>query len=167
MGTDDKVKPYHARSGSETADTLADVLEHAAAREQAAHKRTVPKKQPKWMLPLGINLGVFALYLLIAPPAWVDFNPIEGPPVAAQTESLRLGMFMQIQRIEGYRLANGRLPDSLEAAGSVVVEGAEYRRMGGDRYQLIANVGETVLLYDSTESAADFVGDAANRLRGG
>jgi hypothetical protein len=167
MSSEDKVSPYHARSGSETADTLADVLEHAAAREQAAHKRAAPKKQPKWMLPLGINLGVFAVYLLIAPPAWVIVDPIEGPPVAAQTESLRLGMYMQIQRIDAYRLANGRLPDVLEDAGSVVVSGAEYRRMGVDQYQLVASVGDSVVIYDSTESANDFVGDAANRLRGG
>ena len=71
MSGEEEVRPYHARSGSETADTLAEVLEHAAARDEAAKAREAPKRQPKWMLPLGINLALFAVYLLIAPPACV------------------------------------------------------------------------------------------------
>ena len=166
MTPEDQVRPYHAKSGSETADTLADVLEHAAAREEAAKMREPPKRQPRWMLPLGINLAVFAVYLLIAPPAWVVMDPIEGPPLVEQEQSLRLAMYMQIKRIESYRIENGRLPEVLSDAGSPT-QGVEYRRQGVDRYQLVANVGPTVVLYDSTESANEFVGDAVNRLRGG
>ncbi len=166
MSSEDEVRPYHAASGSKTADTLAEVLEHAAAREEAAHKRMVQKKQAKWVLPLGVNLGVFDVYLLIAPPEWVVMDPIEGPPPAEQEEGLRMAMYLQSQRIETYRIANGRLPEALSDAGSTVV-GVDYRRQGQDGYQLVADVGETVLIYDSTESALDFARGADSRMRGG
>ncbi len=166
MSSEDEVRPYHATSGSKTADTLAEVLEHAAAREEAAHKRLAQKKQAKWVLPLGVNLGVFAVYLLIAPPDWVVMDPIEGPPVAEQEEGLRMAMYLQTQRIETYRIANGSLPEALSDAGSTVV-GVDYRRQGQDSYQLVADVGETVLIYDSTESALDFARGADSRMRGG
>lgn len=166
MSSENKPSPYHAKSGSETADTLAEVLEHAAAKDVAAQKREGPKKQPKWMLPLGINLGVFAVYLLIAPPAWVVVDPIEGPPPAEQVTSLRLSMFFQIGAIDKFHMDNGRLPATLEEAGSVT-PGAQYIRLSDDLYQLVGRVGDQTLTYNSTESSHDFVGDALNRLGGG
>jgi len=165
MSSDDQIRPYHATTGSETADSLAEVLEHAAAREEAAHKRTGPKKSPKWMLPLGINLGVFAVYLLIAPPDWVVMDPLEGPPPAEQSRSMRVAMYFQSQRIEAYRLENGRLPDALADAGTPV-PGVEYNKRGADRYELVADAGGEVLLYDSSAPAAEFEEAVANRLGG-
>jgi len=169
MSSEDKVRPYHAKaSGQEAADAVHAVLQHAADRDQAAHQTTGPKKQPKWMLPLGINLGVFAVYLLIAPPAWVVVSPLEAPPVEEQLEDLRLAMYMQAQRVESYRQQNGRLPTELVEAGSPV-PGVEYNVIGIGRYQLVATVGGEALIYDSSDSAAEWVGEGATRklLRGG
>ena len=165
MNSEDKPRPYHAKSGAETADTLAEVLEHAAARDVAAHKRGAPKTQPKWMLPLGINLGVFAIYLLIAPPAWVVMDPIEGPPPAEQLRSLKGSMYFQINAIDNYAIVNGRLPATLDEAGSVT-PGVEYVRQSGDLYQLIGHAGDETLIYSSTEDPIAFVGDALSRLGG-
>lgn len=168
-GNDEKVRPYHAKdaSGQEAVDAVKAVMEHAHERDEAAKKKDQPKKQPKWMLPLGINLGVFAVYLLIAGPQWVVIDPIEGPPQAERVEGLRLAMFLQAQRIEAYRQENGRLPESLEEIGASTPEGVEYVLQGSSQYQLIGNAGETDLIYDSTQSAAEWVGSAEERLRGG
>lgn len=166
MSSEDEVRPYHAASGSQTADTLAEVLEHAAAREEAAHKRMAQKKQAKWVLPLGVNLGVFAVYLLIAPPAWVVMDPISAPPTAEQEEMLRNGMWTVATRIENYRLENGRLPPGLSDV-NVQPGGLEYRIQGRGLYELIGSIGETPMVYSSTQDLGEWVGiGLASRMGG-
>ena len=168
MSSEDQVRPYHAKDearGQETADAVAAVLKHASDRDKAANVKPRPKKQPKWMLPLGIQLSVLALYLLIAPPAWVTMNPIDPPDVASMEESLRVAMYFQAQRIEAYRQQHGELPEDLADAGSAI-SGVQYVRRGA-QYQLVGTVGEQALVYDSTQSDADFRDAAARRLGGG
>jgi hypothetical protein len=161
MSEQDEVRPYHAKgvaSGQETADTLAAVLKHAAARDEAAKKKSKRRRQPKWMLPLGVNLGVLAVYLLIAPPAWVVLNDIEPPPPAVQVANLQRAIVFQAGRINSYQAINGRLPESLEEAGSPT-PGVQYHVRGASSYQLVGSVGDQIVLYDSTESLEDWAAD--------
>lgn len=167
MSSEDPVRPYHAKpeaKGQETADAVAAVMKHAADRDQAARKKKPPPKQAKWMLPLGINLAVFAVYLLIAPPAWVTLDPIEGPDVATQEQSLRVAMFLQAQQIEAYRLENGQLPRSLaELSREPMSERVEYVPRG-NAFQLVGTVGESALVYDSTADNSEFEASVRARL---
>lgn len=166
MSSEDKVRPFHSKEparGQEAADAVAAVLKHAAERDQAAQQKVQRKKDPRWMLPLGLNLAVLALYLLIAPPSWVTVNPITAPDSAEQSESLRIAMFLQVKRIEAYMLVHGELPPNLEAAGSPM-PGVEYIPQGDGRYQLTASAGEQALVYDSIESSDDLLGASAGRL---
>ena len=171
MSSEDKVRPFHSKSegsGQEAADAVAAVLKAAAEHDKAAREKQEARKQPRWMLPVGINLVVFALYLLIAPPSWrgwVTVHPIEAPPAQQQMDGLRVAMYLQAQRIEAYRQKHGALPTSLEDAGSAT-PGVEYHRQGGS-YQLVGTSGQAALVYDSSESLADFGGSAINRLAGG
>lgn len=172
MSDKDQVRPYHARdvgSGKETADTLAEVLKHAAEREEASRQKAKPRSNPKWMLPLGINLGVLAVYLLIAPPSWVVLDPIEAPPVEEQLVDMRTAMFFTAQRIEVFRQANGRLPERLEDVGGPPASGLTYFPRGANGYQLVGSVGTETVIYDSTESLSDWAGDLdlVARVRGG
>jgi len=169
MSSEDPVRPYHARDearGQEAAEAVAAVLKHAAERQKAADVHPQPKKQPKWMLPLGINLVVLAVYLLIAPPRWVIVNPIEGPDLASQAQNIRVAMYFQAQRIDSYRIRHGSAPANLSDAGSSTPEIA-YVRRGDNEYQLVATVGGTAVIYDSTEPDASFAEAAAKRLAGG
>lgn len=167
MNSEEQPRPYHAKaSGQEAADAVAAVLQHAAERDEAQHKKVAPKKQPKWMLPLGINLGVFAVYLLGFGPDWVVIDPIEPPPVEEQIEGARLALWLQANRIQGYLMQNGRLPTTLEDAGSPV-PGAEYTVTGRDSFTLTFSVGDETLVYDS-QNADDWVGaEATTKLLGG
>lgn len=172
MSDQDEVRPYHAKdvgSGKETADTLAEVLKHAAERDEASRAKQTPRSQAKWMLPLGINLGVLAVYLLIAPPSWVVLNPIEPPPQEEQLTGLRTAMYFTASRIEVYRAENGSLPDQLEDTGVNTANGVEYFVRGDDDYQLVGSVGQETVVYDSTESLADWAADLnlGARVRGG
>ena len=169
MNSEDHVRPYHAKDearGQETADAVAAVLKHAAERQKAANVQPPPKKQPKWMLPVGINLAVLAVYLLIAPPRWVTVNPIEPPDLASQETSIRVAMYFQAAKIESYRREHGSAPVNLSDAASEVPE-IQYVRRGDNAYQLVATVGETAVVYDSTQPDASFAEAAAARLQGG
>jgi hypothetical protein len=164
----DKVRPYHARdlaSGQETAEAVAAVLKHAAEREEAAREKIRPKQQPRWMLPLGLNLGVLAVYLLIAPPGWVVVSPIAPPPDAERVEDLRTAMYFATVKIDGFRAANDRLPATLVEAG-VSGNGIDYNPRG-NTYVLTATLGEEVVLFDSSQqSAAEWAGDVSSRIGG-
>ena len=163
MSEKDQIKPYHAPkvgSGQEAADAVADVLQHAAAREQASHKKVGPKGQPKWALPLGLNLALLAGYFWVAQPQWVQVSPIQAPPPAEQIASLRTAIYFNgIARIDTFLESNGRLPTSLEEAGSSVLVGLADYLVRGDSYTLISSIGDEVISYNSaTQTPEDFTG---------
>lgn len=172
MSSEDQVRPFHAKDearGQEAAEAVAAVLVHAAAKDKAAHAKAPPKKQPKWMLPLGVNLAVLAVYLLLAPPAWVVVNPIEGPDPAKQVQGLRVAMYMQAQAIEAYKINNGRLPATLADAaefGPSYADKMDYVRQG-EQYQLVTTAGDQALVYDSAGPNADIEAAVAAARMGG
>lgn len=172
MNQQDSVRPYRARdvaSGQEAADAVAEVLRHAKEREEAAKKKAPPRRQPKWMLPVSVNLAVLAVYLLIAPPAWVVLDPL--PPAhstaAEAVTDFRTAMYFQgISRIEAYRARTGRLPATLAETESTL-QNVDYTVRGDSTYVLVGTIGEEVLTYDSsTQSAAEFAGDLSRRISG-
>ena len=168
MSSEDQVRPYHAKDeahGQEAAEAVAAVLKHAADKDKAAHAKPTPRKQPKWMLPLGINLAVLAVYLLIAPPAWVVMNPIQPPDLAVQTSDLKKAIWFQAQRIEAYRLQHGQLPAQLADAGSPT-PGVEYVKEG-DRFRLVGMVGGVPVVWDSSSSNDEIQALVAGSRLGG
>lgn len=173
MSSEDQVRPYHAKDeprGQEAAEAVAAVLKHAAEKDQAVKAKPRPKRQPKWMLPVGVNLAVLAVYLLLAPPAWVTVNPIEGPDQTKQVEGLRIALYMQAQAIEQFKIDNGgRLPASLaevQGFGPSYADQLEYVRQG-DQYQLVAVVGDQPLVYDSAGENAEIIAAVAAARIGG
>jgi hypothetical protein len=137
----DQLKPFHAKdvtTGQEAADTVAAVLKHAAERDEAAKKKTAPKAQPIWMLPLGLTMAVLATFLLVAPPPWVVVNPIAAQTPEAQLASLERALWIQINAVEAFVLRSGRLPQTLEEAGAGG-EGLVYSTTG-QTYVLCAEV---------------------------
>lgn len=165
MSDSDQVKPYHAKDtapGQEAADVVAEVLKHAEEREAAAKKKEVPKGPPRWMLPLTVNLGVLALYFLIAQPDFLVVNPVTDPRVADEVvEDMRNAMYMDgIMRIQMFQRDNGRLPASLEEAGTTLgQQGVDYRVQGDSAYILISTVGDSTIVFDSAaDDPREFVG---------
>lgn len=174
MSEQDQVKPYHAKNtapGQEAADVVAEVLQHAAEREQASKKvRRPPKGPPKWMLPLAVNLGVLALYFLIAQPDFLIMSPnVDRRTVTEQVTSSTTAIYFDgISRIDSYMATNGRLPATLEEAGSTLAsQGVDYTTQGDSTYILIATVGTETIVYDSAlQTAAEFAGNLASTLPG-
>jgi len=153
MSEKDEVRPFHAKdvtSGQEAAEVVAAVLKHAQERDRAAKRTVGPKKQPRWLVPVGVNLGVFAAYLLIWSPDWVVLNPIAPPASEDQIEVTYNAMWLALNQIEAFRIDLDRLPQSLLEAG-VSGAGLDYTPQGAANYVLIAQVGEESLVYSSAQ----------------
>jgi hypothetical protein len=131
----DQIKPFHAKevtTGQETADVLASVLKHAAAKDQAAKQKSAPKPQPIWMLPLGLMMTVFAGFLLVASPEWVVVNPIAAQAPEVAVENMETAMFMQMSEIANYVARNQTLPQTITGGDDFVyvVSGNYYTLCG-------------------------------------
>ena len=154
----DQIKPFHAKevtTGQEAADVVKAVIEHAAAREAAAKQKAPPKPQPIWMLPLGLTLSVLATFLLVAQPSWVVVNPIAAQSPEDVLNSTHRAIYMSANRIEGYRITNGRLPRTLAEVG-VSTGGLEYEVVG-ESYILGTTVGDAYVGFNSSnESPPDW-----------
>jgi hypothetical protein len=173
MSDEDQVKPFHAKEtapGQEAADVVAEVLRHAAERDEAVKKKVAVKGPPKWMLPLTLNLGVLALYFLIAQPDFLVVSPnVDRRTVTERIEGARNAMYFDgIARIETFVNENGRLPESLEEAGSTLAaEGINYEVVGDSTYLLFLTIDTETVVYDSAvQTASDFVRNMAGALPG-
>ena len=170
----DQIKPFHAKeasTGQETADVLSAVLKHAAERDVAAKKKTAAKAQPMWMLPLGLTLSVLAGFLIVAPPAWVVVNPIAAQAPEDQMQRLASQIWLYGNKIEGYRIANGRLPQTLAEAGVAAGGQVVDYTVTGETYTLYSTLGEETVLFDSRvhnwqEWGQREVGNLAQRIGG-
>jgi hypothetical protein len=99
-----------------------------------------------------LNLGVFAAYLLIWSPDWVVLNPIAPPPAAEQVEKLSNAMWMAMNKIEEFRIANERVPTSLEEIG-LQESALDYTPQGATSYVLIAGLGQETLVFNSAQQS--------------
>jgi len=133
--------------------------ERAAERDaEAARRREQSRVSPIIAAGLTIVLAV-GVYIAIEQPTWL-FPP---PPVAESTDvqeaSLRIGMATTAQRIERFRMAQGRLPRSLSEAGSHP-SGIQYEQREGDRYVLRGANGLVRVVFNSGDSLPLFVGNS-------
>jgi hypothetical protein len=79
----------------------------------------------------------------------VVVNPIAAQTPENELANARRAVYAYALKIEGYRVTNGRLPQTLAEAG--VVAAVDYTVVGGN-YQLAATVGENEVVYSSTEA---------------
>ncbi len=151
------------KTGNETADLVAQVLEEQQRRE-AAQSKAPPSRSRTRVAAISLPvLASFSFYLWFATPAWVTPTvPDPVPPAQAQA-GLRVAMYFQIQRIEAFRQQNGRLPDTLEETGNAPAE-MTYERLDARTYRLSGSSRGTSLTYESTQPPREFVGDAMGTL---
>ena len=145
-------------------DAAVDVVrkqseERAAERAaEEARRRQQSRVSPIIAVGLTILLGV-GVYMGVEQPAWL-FPP--APPMESretQDASLRISMATTMQRIERFRLAQGRLPRSLAEAGTNAA-GISYEQREGDRYVLRGTSGPVQLSLSSGDSLPAFVGNS-------
>lgn len=133
--------------------------ERAAERAaEEARRREQSRLSPIIVGGLAILLAM-GVYVAVEQPSWLF--PPERPAESreAQEASLRIGMATTMQRIERFRLMQGRLPRTLAEAGSSPA-GITYEMREGDRYTLRGTNGPVELTLNSGDSLPVFVGNS-------
>ena len=137
--------------------------ERTAQREaEEARRREQGRVSPIIAGGLTIILAV-GVYLAVEQPSWLFPTPPRVESQEMQEASLRIGMATTAQRIERFRLVQGRLPRSLAEAGSSASD-ISYEQREGDRYVIRGANGAVHLVLNSSDSLALFVGNSFHLL---
>ncbi len=133
--------------------------ERAAERAaEEARRREQNRVSPIIVGGLAILLAV-GVYVAVEQPSWL-FPPARPTESREDQEaSLRIGMATTMQRIERFRLMQGRLPRTLAEAGASPA-GITYEMREGDRYTLRGSNGPVELTLNSGDSLPRFVGNS-------
>ena len=149
------------------ADALADVLEHSAKRAKAEESADKPRRGSSGFHWFGLGiLTAISAYLWIGPPEWILPVPPAPPTVELEDAGLRLNMYLQAMRIERFRTAEGRLPESLAEVGDSIGD-IQYHRVSNLTYRLSGSSDNMVLGYTSSDPLEDLLSDAMAVIRRG
>ena len=163
--SDSSGRPHQISGGGDRYEALLEVLEHektqaarARALEEAERQKQKEQRGPYW--PVFVLLAITA-WLWLFPPAFLSMDPPPPQPVEQEEAALRFTMYLQAQRIKAFRLAEGRLPETLEEAGEPL-PGMRYTRLHADLYQLTGATDRVTLTYRSDLPLDEFVGSGAD-----
>ncbi len=136
--------------------------EERASEQQMARLGATGRKRR--VSALGV-MGVAGLVLLLIRPTWLagpEAPPAEPPAVAAA--SLRLTLLRERDRVFEFVRQSGRLPATLEEAGSGLVA-IDYQPTGGESFVLSARTGDSVVTLGSSDSTTTFLGASLKTIK--
>src|SRR5262245_23184910 len=117
-------------------DAVQDAHEKAAARRGRRSSNT----SRIVVTVLGLALFAAGIYLLVARPAWFFTPPPPPESVQIQEASVRLMLVREASRVRQYRAAHGKLPATLQEAGSPVSD-VDYITQGDSTFRLMTSWG--------------------------
>jgi hypothetical protein len=154
-------------------DSKSDLLEaaraaikdrEAKAAELAVASQTVPPRRRR-RLGVLVTIGAVGLVLLVLQPVWlVGPTTVPPDPVPVAAAGLRVTLLRQRQLVFNYAKAHGRLPASLTEAGDSP-SGVSYHRLGDSAFTLVGSAGDSVVVLQSSDSQAVFLGNSLKILR--
>ena len=152
--------PTPQPSGQHDRTKLLEAYQNLVRAEQ--EKRTsiaVPipteSRAPFWVSTLLLIAGLASV--LVLQPEWLfPRPPVESP--ALKEASLRVRMFVEIDHIEQFKIANGRLPVTLREAKADSA-GLLYRPSERS-YDVVGRNGPLLLTYSSSMTPQDFLGQS-------
>ncbi len=97
---------------------------------------------------------------------WIQPEPPPPPTVQLEEAGLRLNLYLQAMRIEGFRVDEGRLPESLVEVGDPI-DNIDYQRIDEQTYHLSGTSDNMVLGFTSTEPLETLLSDAMVVIRRG
>lgn len=100
--------------------------------------------------------------LLVVQPGWLVTPRVQEPPAVSEA-SLRVRMYVEIERINQFRSDSGHLPATL-AEAQVPGDGLTYQVQDG-RYTLTGVNGSLALAYTSDTPPDSFLGDSYRLIR--
>jgi hypothetical protein len=145
-------------------DAAVDVMrkqsQERAAERAADEARRREQTRVSPIIAAGLTIILAAgIYVAVEQPTWLFPPPPPVESLETQEASLRIGMATTMQRVERFRLAQGRLPRSLAEAGSSPT-GITYEQREGDHYVLRGTNGPVRLTLNSGDSLPQFVGNS-------
>ena len=156
-------EPPQRKSGSGSTSGLPDRrallkayqdVVRSAAEDRHPKPAGPPPPQREYLKFMGLVTAVL-LAILVFQPRFLFPRP-RDESAKMREASLRVRMFVEIDRIEEFSQANGRLPKTLlEARGDTV--GLIYRP-SDDQFTLTGRNGRLTLTYSSTTPADSFLG---------
>jgi hypothetical protein len=149
------------------AEAMGAVLKESARRIAVEEAPPPAPTVPSGWLAAALGTWLVVAWLLVATPA-IARGPEDRPwqPTVAQREaSLRYGLWLARDRVEGFRREHGRLPSFLAEAG--VADPSVTLLVEGERqYTLEGRDGPMRLSLESTMAADSFLGSSLTLLRG-
>jgi hypothetical protein len=152
--------PRHSSPGSPDRRALAQAFQDVVRTEQGKQpKRPEPRlgSGRRGARPVLFLVAVGLLLTLLTQPRWLFRRPPEEPP-ALQEASLRVRMYVEIDRVERFRTESGRLPQTLLEAGADT-SGLTYTPGEGGYTLRGVNNGLT-LTYRSDMAPREFLGES-------
>lgn len=125
-------------------------------------KRFVGPVRRPFSMAIGLTIaGLTAL--LVFQPRWMFNRPAPEPP-QLQEASLRVRMFVEIDRLDRFKQQKGRWPTDLAEAGGDTV-GLNFERRG-EGYIMTGSNGPISLRYSYGSSPEAFLGNSYQLIRG-
>lgn len=149
------------------AHAMGAVLKESARRVAIEEAPPPPPVVPSAWLAAALSSWLMVVWLLLATPA-VARGPEDRPWQAATAQreaSLRYGLWLAHDRVEGFRRDHGRLPSFLAEAG-VQDSGLTLVVQGERAYTIEGRDGPMRLSLGSTMAADSFLGSSLRLLRG-
>jgi hypothetical protein len=130
---------------------IAQSITTEQAREAQAAQTKPPVDRGPLLRALNAALAVgVALFLFAAPPDWLPRGTSDARTAEQRVTALRVVLAFEAARINAYREAEGRLPETLAEAGGDA-RAVRYTAVDATRFTLSASDGASSLSYDSTE----------------
>jgi hypothetical protein len=131
-----------------------DVVKSEQDKKDGAPKET--QKSSTYLIVMSLLL-VASVGVLLGRPAWLfPRPPVESPEI--RDASLRIRMYVEIERIEQFKAANGRYPATLIEAGGDST-GLTYTT-GPSGYTLSGRNGEITATFAAGSNPREFLGDS-------
>jgi hypothetical protein len=141
---------------------IAQSITTEQAREAAAAMSRPPVDRGPLLRGINAALAVgIAVWLFASPPDWLPQSAPDRRTPEQREVGLRLVIAMEAARINAYRDAEGRLPETLAAAGGDA-RGMRYVVVDETRFTLAASDGGASVTYDSTEPLDALLGGSGS-----
>ena len=128
------------------------------AEERNARRARERRRSPAVLWTTIIVGWAVRAWIWIGRPAWLfDDTPERAESAEVSEARLRFALYLERNRVDQFRRRTGRLPATLEEAGSVE-EGITYLPRGRDSFAVEGSRGGTTLLLTSAMDSDSFLG---------
>ena len=153
----DESSPPVRTKPAEYGDVLSDVLNDQARRNELRNA-PAPAGRTRMHPALPPALALISIWLWAFPPAVLRPEP-PSIPVANQEAGLRMEMYIQFNKIQGYLSEHGRLPKNLDEVGDAS-DLVRYEPLTASVFRLSGQTGAVTVQYTSTDPVEVLLADA-------